>query len=374
MFSGKAREMGLGSYPSTTLEMARAARDRFKRLRQEGRDPIATRNSERAAERLEGTKAVTFGRAALEYMALKAPQWGNEKHRKQWLSTLRQYAEPILGELPVQSLDAPLIKKVLDPIWLTKSETASRLRGRIELILDYCGSMGYRTGENPARWRGCLKDLMPSLNDVAEVQHHPSLPYSELPDFIAKLRAEHGIAPRALEWIILTATRANEALGAVPLEVNKTERLWTIPKIRMKGRKGRKREHRVPVTERAIEILDLFATGPTQFLFQGAGNKGKKLSDGALLVLLERMGYGHVTTHGFRSTFRTWAAEQTNFSPEVAERALAHVTGDETEEAYNRGELLQKRRRLMEAWAGFCDSKCKSADSNIVRIKAAVHK
>jgi integrase len=371
MLHGKAREMGLGAFPATSLEAARAERDRCKRLRQAGYDPIEARKQERLDAKVANAQAVLFSTAALEYMAAKAPQWGNEKHRKQWIQTLRTYAEPILGSMPVQLIATADIKKVLDPIWTTKSETASRLRGRIELILDYCQSIGYRKGDNPARWRGNLRDLMPAIDDVRETEHHPSLSYQEIPLFMEKLRAEDNTAARSLEWVILTATRANEALKALPDEVNYADRVWTIPKARMKGRKGKKRVHRVPLTRRAVDVLDLLPrVAENPFIFQGQ-KAGTHLSDGALRVLLGRMGYGHVTTHGFRSTFRTWAAEQTRFPREVLEKALAHVVGDETEQAYDRGDLFEKRRQLMDAWAGYCASKPVSRGAKVVSISSA---
>lgn len=357
MIDGKARAMGLGAYPATSLDAAREDRDRYKRLRQAGQDPIEIRKQELLEAKAATLKAVTFTTAALEYMAAKAPQWGNEKHRKQWIQTLRTYADPIIGEMPVQAIDTAAVKRVLEPIWTTKPETASRLRGRIEMILDYCQSIGYRKGDNPARWRGNLKDLMPSLDDISEVENHPALPYQDLPAFMERLRAERNVAARALEWIILTATRANETLKALPGEIDPAESSWTIPKVRMKGRKGRKRPHRVPLPARAIQLLELLPRdAENPFLFQGQ-KRGKHISDGALRVLLVRMGITNATTHGFRSTFRTWAAEQTRFPRELLEKALAHVVGDETEQAYDRGDLFEKRRKLMEAWAGYCMSK-----------------
>lgn len=371
MIDGKARAMGLGAYPATSLEVARADRDRFKRLRQAGQDPIEVRKQELHEVKMASMKAVTFTTAALEYMAAKAPQWGNEKHRKQWIQTLRTYADPILGELSVQAIDTAAVKKVLDQIWTTKPETASRLRGRIEMILDYCQSIGYRSGDNPARWRGNLKDLMPSLDDISEVENHPALPYQDIPAFMEKLRAEHNVAARALEWIILTATRANETLKALPSEIDVGESSWTIPKIRMKGRKGRKRPHRIPLSARAIELLKtLPRDSENPFLFQGQ-KRGKHISDGALRVLLVRMGITNATTHGFRSTFRTWAAEQTRFPREVLEKALAHTVGDETERAYDRGDLFERRRLLMDAWSGFCCSKIAGLGGKVISLREA---
>jgi integrase len=368
MIAGRAREMGLGAYPATSLENAREKRDHFKRIRQTGKDPIEFRNQEKAEAQAAKAKAILFSTAALEYMAAKAPQWGNEKHRKQWIQTLKTYAYPTIGSLPVHLITTADIKRLLDRIWTTRPETASRLRGRIELILDYCRSLGYRKGDNPASWRGNLKDLMPAPDSVSEVEHHPSLPYQEIPAFMENLRAEDNAAGRALEWIILTATRANEALKALPSEIDVGNREWTIPKLRMKGRKGKKKAHRVPLCARAVALLDLLPRNDDNpYLF--AGQKiGTHLSDGALRVLLGRMGYGHVTTHGFRSTFRTWAAEQTPFPRELLEKALAHVVGDETERAYDRGDLLQRRRQLMEAWGTYCLSQPAMRDGNVVPI------
>jgi integrase len=241
----------------------------------------------------------------------------------------------------------------------------------MELILDYCQSIGYRKGDNPARWRGNLKDLMPSLDNISEVENHPALPYQDLPAFMEKLRAEQNVAARALEWIILTATRANEALKAMPGEIDLPDFSWTIPKVRMKGRKGRKRPHRIPLPARAIELLKILPRdSENPFLFQGQ-KRGKHISDGALRVLLVRMGVTNATTHGFRSTFRTWAAEQTRFPRELLEKALAHVVGDETEQAYDRGDLFEKRRKLMEAWAGYCASKPVARAGTVIAIGTA---
>jgi integrase len=368
MIAGKTREMGLGPYPAIGLEDARKSRDRCKRLRQEGLDPIATRNQERAAARLAEAQAITFSQAALSYISDKSHAWKNEKHRQQWTNTLTTYVEPLLGSVPVQAIDTKLVKQVLDPIWITKPETASRIRGRMEVILDWCKALGYRDGENPARWRGNLKDLLAAHSDVAEVEHHPALPYTELPAFMERLRGLEGLAPRALEWIILNATRANESLKAERSEISLEERNWTIPKIRMKGRRGKVRPHRVPLTSRALDVLGLLPIGgENSYLFQGVG-KNKPLTDGALRTLLLRMGVENATTHGFRATFKTWAQERTRFPREVIEKALAHTIGDETEQAYDRGDLFDKRRKLMEAWAVYCCSNPMERRGNVTSI------
>jgi len=369
--AGKAREMGLGAYPATGLEDARRERDRHKRLRQDGQDPIEVRNQERAAAKLAEAKAITFSEAVSSYIADKSHAWKNAKHRQQWTNTLKTYAEPILGTLSVSKIDTALVKRVLDPIWTAKSETASRLRGRIEAVLDRCKALGYRAGDNPARWRGNLKDLLSTTADVAEVEHHPALPYGDLPAFMEKLRAQESTAARALEWVILTATRVNEALKAMPAEISRSEKAWTIPKVRMKGRRGKARVHRVPLHERAFEIIEaLPRAAENPYLFQGL-HRGEALTDGALRVLLSRMGVTNATTHGFRATFKTWATERTRFPREVVEKALAHTVGDETEQAYDRGDLFEKRRQLMQAWASYCTPKPAMQTDKVISISSA---
>lgn len=304
MLAGRAREMGLGAYPATSLEDARKERDRNKRLRQGGLDPIEARERDRAAAKLQDAKSLTFSEAVVAFIKDKSHGWKNEKHRQQWSNTLETYAEPTLGGLSVQAIDTGLVKAVLDPIWTTKTETASRLRGRIEAVLDWCKALGYREGDNPARWRGNLKDLLAGRSDIADVEHHPSLPYQQMPAFMQLLRAQESTAARALEWVILTNTRSNETLKALPEEIAETEKAWTIPKVRMKGRRGKARIHRVPLQARAFEILELLARdSENPYLFQGI-KKGKPLTDGALRVLMSRMGVTDAVPHGFRSSFR----------------------------------------------------------------------
>jgi integrase len=241
-----------------------------------------------------------------------------------------------------------LVTKVLKPVWHEKPETASRLRGRIELILDWASARGYRQGENPARWKGHLDKLLPARSKVRKVEHHAALPYSEMAAFMAALRAQEGISAVALELAILTATRTSEAIGARWDEINLAEKVWTIPASRMKAAK----EHRVPLSARTLAILQEMKPLNDTFVF--AGPRGKPLSNMSLLMLLRRMGYEDLTTHGFRSTFRDWAAEQTHFPAEVAEMALAHTVGNKVEAAYRRGDMFEKRRKLAEAWAQFC--------------------
>ena len=259
---------------------------------------------------------------------------------------------PFMGALPVQQIDAGLVVRVLEPIWTTKAETAGRIRQRIEAVLDSATARGYRSGENPARWRGHLQNLLPALTKVRRVQHHPALPYTEIGAFMAELRKETGLAARALELLILTATRTTEAIAARWFEIDLEQKIWTIPAERIKAG----REHRIPLSSAAVALLHQLAkTKVNEFVFPG--RPGKPLSDGALLKLLKRMMGSNLTTHGFRSTFRDWAAEQTNFPRDVAEMALSHAIGDKVEAAYRRGDLLEKRRRMMEAWAAFVATK-----------------
>jgi integrase len=268
----------------------------------------------------------------------------------QWRNTLNSYASPVFGSLPVQAVDVALVMKALEPIWKTKPETASRLRGRIEAVLDWAAVRGYRRGENPARWRGHLDKLLPARAKIQKVEHHPALPYDEIADFIAVLQDQEGIAARALGFLILTATRTGEIIGTRWDEIDFENRIWVIPGARMKAG----REHRVPLSGAALATLrQMNEIREGDFVFPG-GKKGKPLSNMAMLSVLKRMGRDDLTAHGFRSTFRDWAAECTNFPREVVEMALAHTIENKVEAAYRRGDLFQKRRQLMEAWARFC--------------------
>jgi integrase len=296
---------------------------------------------------------MTFDACAAAYIAAHNTSWRNAKHRDQWRNTLTSYAGPAFGSLPVQSIDVGLVMKALEPIWQAKPETASRLRGRIEAVLDWATVRGHRKGENPARWRGHLDKLLPARSKVHKVKHHPALPYNEMADFVAELRKQEGVAARALEFLILTAARTGEVIGARWDEVDVEEKIWVVPAARMKAG----REHRVPLSSAAVAILEeMKKIRESDFVFPG-GKKGKPLSNMAMLAVLKRIGRSDLTAHGFRSSFRDWAAERTNFPREVAEMALAHTVGDKVEAAYRRGDLLQKRRQIMEAWARFCEIK-----------------
>ena len=354
MLDRKPHWMGLGPLALCSLAEARARALEARKQRHDGIDPIAARRAERARLRLDASKAITFKQCAETYIAAHRAGWRNPKHAAQWSATLATYAYPVVGGLPVQSLENGLVLRVLEPIWTAKPETASRVRGRIEAILDWAAVRGYRTGENPARWRGHLDKQLPQKTKVREVAHHAALPYAELPAFLPTLRAQVGVSARALEFLLLTAARTGEVIGARWSEIDLIDKVWTVPAGRMKAH----REHRVPLSPQALAILcDMQADrrdDDRTFVFPGH-KAGAPLSNMALLMLLRRVGRADLTAHGFRATFKTWASERTAFQREIIEVALAHLmSGDKTEEAYWRGDLLSKRRRLMEAWGSFC--------------------
>jgi integrase len=365
---GKLREMGLGSWHSVTLEKARrkaaALRDAFL----DGRDPIAEKKAARQAERIAEAKATTFEQAAQAYIRAHRAGWKSPKSQVSWEHTLSAFAYPVIGKLPVAAIDTDLVMKVLGQeiadgadgkpasLWNARPETPSRLRGRLESILDYARVIGQRQGENPARWRGHLDHLLPARQAVAKPVHHPALPYRDLPAFLAELRERDGIAARALEFAILTAARTGEVIGARWAEIDLDARLWTIPGSRMKAG----REHRVPLSGAALAILQSLSEMRT-------GDRVFPVSNMAMAMLLRRMGRGELTVHGFRSSFSDWCAEQTSFPSEVREMALAHAVGDKVEAAYRRGDLFEKRRQLAEAWAHYCEGE-EPAESKVVRL------
>jgi integrase len=373
MLKGVAREMGLGPLALYGLKEARLKAFDARRLRYEGIDPIDARRAVRAREKLDAVRAMTFKHCAEAYIKAHRAGWRNAKHAAQWSATLATYAEPIIGSLPVQAIDTALVMQVLEQevgdapdnsaatLWTARPETASRLRGRIESILDWARVRGYRDGENPARWRGHLDKLLPARSKVRRVEHHAALPYAKLPGFMTELRKQEGVAARALEFAILTAARTGEVIGAGWNEIDLAAKLWAVPASRMKAGK----EHRVPLSARAIAILEEMkqlsdaCTGSEQtdkqaetYVFPG-GKRGQSLSNMAFLMLLRRMKRNDLTAHGFRSTFRDWAAERTNFPSEVAEMALAHTVSSKVEQAYRRGDLFERRRRLMATWSAF---------------------
>jgi len=365
---GRLREMGLGSLDTVGLADARERARKAREQRLDGHDPIELRKAARLAAQLDSAKAITFKDCAKRYIAAHQPAWRNPKHAGQWGSTLETYVYPVFGNLGVQAVDVGLVLKAIEPIWTTKPETASRVRGRIESILDWTTARGYRDGENPARWRGHLDNLLPSRAKVRRVEHHAALPYAQVGAFMAELRAQDGVSARALEFAILTAARTGEVVGARWDEISMAEKLWTIPAERMKGG----REHRVPLSAPALAIVEKMAAIRTGiFVFPG-GKEGRPLSNMAFLMLLRRMGRDDLTAHGFRSTFRDWAAERTGFAAEVAEMALAHAVGDKVEAAYRRGDLFQKRRQLAEAWAKFCAAPAPAGQVVLMRAPATV--
>ncbi|MGE5272006.1 MAG: tyrosine-type recombinase/integrase [Thiohalocapsa sp.] len=348
--AGRLHEMGLGPTHTVTLAEARQKALDCRKLRLEGHDPIAERRAKRMAARLEAAKGITFQECASAYIAAHKAGWRNAKHAAQWPFTLATYAYPKIGVLPVQAVDVGLVLAVVEPIWSAKPETASRLRGRIESVLDWASARGYRTGENPARWRGHLDNLLPPRSKVKTVEHHAALPYREVADFMAEIRQVDGVAARALEFTILTAARTGEVIGANWDEFDLAEAIWLVPAERMKAGK----EHRVPLSAAAIGVLKrLGKIRQSDFVFPG-GKPTQPISNMAMLMLLRRLGCSHLTVHGFRSSFRDWAAEQTSFPAEVAEMALAHSVSNQVEAAYRRGDLFDKRRQLAEDWAAFC--------------------
>ncbi len=369
--AGRTRDMGLGSARDVSLAEARTKALEARKLTAAGIDPIAAKEGLAAERRAAAARQVTFKEAAEAYVRAHQPSWRNAKHGAQWLSTLKTYAFPTIGSLPVQTIDSGHVVRVLEPIWEKKTETATRVRGRIERILDWATARGYRQGENPARWRGHLQSLLATPSKLQKVEHHPALPYAEIGAFYDRLRAETGLAADALRLLILTATRTSEVIGARWPEFDLNAGIWTIPEGRIKSG----REHRVPLTAPAIDLLRSLARlrrddAETDFVFPGRGKK--HLSNGAILALLDRMDRDDITAHGFRSTFRDWAAECTNFSREVAEMALAHVIADKTEAAYRRGDLFEKRRRLMDAWAGYVSTPQRGTNAAVpIRRKSA---
>lgn len=352
MANGKRHDMGLGPLHTVSLMEARAKANECRKQRLDGINPLAVRNEQRAQDFLEKAKAICFNECAEAYIAAHEPGWRNAKHASQWRNTLTTYAYPAIGNLPIATIDTGLVLKVIEPIWQSKSETAVRVRGRIESILDWATVRNYRTGENPARWKGHLDKLLPPRSKVQKVEHHRALPYQDIAEFMNRLRSYEGIAAKGLEFLILTAARTGEVVGAQWKEFDFKEKTWVIPAVRMKA----EREHRVPLSPKALEIVqEMQQSAVSEYVFPGQ-KLTKPLSNMAFLELLKRMNWHeHATAHGFRSTFRDWSAECTNFPREVAEMALAHTIGDKVEAAYRRGDLFEKRRHLMADWADFCN-------------------
>jgi len=346
---GKDTWMGLGPYPDVSLRDAREFAARARKQLLKGIDPLADKRAHQRAARAEHDDRLTFAECAEHYVESQAPGWSNPKHIDQWRNTLKKLAGPIIGRLPVDQVDTALVMRCIEPIWTTRTETASRLRGRIEAVLDWATVRGYRKGDNPARWRGHLDKLLPRPSQVARVKHHPALPYTEVGAFIQQLREDTGIASRALELTILTAARTNEVIQAEWSEFDLDLKTWVVPAERMKS----KREHRVPLSDAAVAALKAVKGRSKRYVFPGH-KRSSHLSNTAMLQALKRLGRTGITVHGFRSTFRDWCAESTNYPSDVAEMALAHTLRDKTEAAYRRGDLFEKRSRLMTDWARYC--------------------
>jgi integrase len=355
-----SREMGLGAFSTNKrdgLISTKEARDRAFAARESlksGIDPLEAKRAHRAATQLDRARASTFAQCAEQYIESHEAAWKGEKHAGLWRSSLAMHAYPVIGGLPVAAIDTMLVLKVLKPIWETKTRTAVNIRSRIELVLDWAKIHGQRDGENPARWKGHLDNALPKPSKVTKVKHHEAMPYAELPGFIRELQTKTAVGARALEWTILAASRSDESRGAEWSEIDIEKRIWTIPASRMKV----DADHRVPLTDRMVEILSSQRSQPHNgaLVFPGQGGS-KKLAIGTMWHLLRAIRSSSETVHGFRSSFRDWAAEQTAYPSDVIEMALAHTINNKVEAAYRRSDLFEKRRALMSDWAKFCDGK-----------------
>lgn len=366
MISGKAYGMGLGPTHTVSLAEARQKALSARKLILDGINPLSAKKQDQVATALANARMMTFDQCAEAYVSAHKAGWKNAKHANQWTNTLSTYASPIFGKLPVAEIDTGLVVKCLAPIWETKTETASRLRGRIESILGWATTSGYRTGENPARWKGHLDNLLATISKTSRTKHHPSLSWQRMNEFISALRARDGVSARAVEFAILTACRSGEVRGARRSEFDIDKKIWTIPAERMKAG----REHEVPLSDAALALLkSIPESGDILF----AGTKGQPLSDMSLTAVIRRMNGDDrpiwtnangdsITVHGFRSSFRMWAAETTSYPREVAEHALAHQLPDAVERAYQRGSQFAKRASLMAEWALYCDKVPREAD------------
>jgi integrase len=351
--------LGLGSYPTVSLAVARERATDARRLRAEGKDPLSHKRAVRAALSQERAKPITFEQAAQTYIDSHEASWRGARYAHQWRASLATHVFPIIGRVLVADITTEHVLRVLQPIWTTLPETATQVRGRIEMILDYAKVRGQRESENVARWRGHLNHLLPARNKIARVKHHPALPHRELPAFMARLREREAVAARCLEFLILTASRSAEAMGARWSEIDLGARIWTIPPERTKTF----REHRVPLSDAAIAVLQSMPR-EGDHIFPG---ERSRMHPYAVRMLLLRMGRTDITPHGFRASFRTWAGDETLFQREIVEAALGHVIGDQAERAYSRGDALEKRRVLMAAWADYCS---RQQYANVIPMRA----
>jgi integrase len=363
-FDGRERFMGLGPLHTIGLEEARERARQARKTLLDGADPLAVRAAETVQRALEVARTITFEAAAKAYYESHEASWKNAKHRQQFLNTLKTYVFPKIGKLPVADIDTGLVLKCAEPIWQDKTETANRVRGRIEAVLDWATVRGYRKGDNPARWRGHLSEVLPARGKIQKTRHHAALPIDEVPAFMTALREQQGVGARALEFTVLTAARTAETVGARWSEIDFANATWTIPAGRMKASK----EHRVPLSKPALHILrDVPHEKNNPFIFIGPYKAG--LSNVAMAATLQRMDRSDITVHGFRSTFRTWAGERTAHPVHVIEQALAHSIGTKVERAYARGDLFTKRARLMGDWARYCISKPTDTSTKVVSIR-----
>ena len=349
-YQGKRHDLGLGTYPAISLKEARARATAARNDINHGGRPLAKwKPTAPVNQPADPETRPTFSNFAKSCIDNKKAEWRNQKHGAQWYATIKKYADPVIGEKHLDQIDTDDILKILNPIWHTKTETASRLRGRIEWVLASATTRKLRAGLNPATWRRHLETILPKPNKIKEAEHHKALPYKDIPEFIGKLREMDGVAALALEFVILNANRTGEVIGGLRSEVN-TNGLWVIPKDRMKAH----REHRVPLGKRSLELLQIaMSLDPNSDYF--FSYNGRALSSMAMSMLLRRMGYD-ITVHGFRSCFRDWVAEETIHSPEVAEKALAHAIANKVESAYRRGDLIEHRKRLMGDWEDYCQT------------------
>jgi integrase len=349
---GRERYLGLGSASAIPLKRARELAADARQLRAQGVDPLEKRRNDRAAERVASAKTITFDKCADAYITAHEASWRNAKHRQQWRATLRDYVSPVFGHLPVAEVDTDLVMRAIEPLWRTKTETASRTRQRIEAVLDWATVRQYRQGPNPAAWRGHLSNLLPAKAKMQPVKHHPALAYGEISAFVAQLRKKQSTSARCLELTILTGARTSEIINARWSEFGDLAAgVWTIPASRMKMGV----EHRVPLAPRAVEILrELYERRSGEFVFGNVAT-GRPISNMTMLKALAMMGGGNLTVHGFRSTFTDWAHETTDFPDIVIDMALAHKVDDKVRAAYRRGDLFEKRRKLMESWSNYCE-------------------
>lgn len=348
--SGRLREMGLGSAFDVSLADARIAAEEARRQVRDGGDPIAARKQDRANARSSERPTKSFKDCVEGYVAANKGAWRSEKHQEHWVARLERYAYPAFGETVVGDIDVHLVIDLLQPLWSTKTETAKKLRGRIENVLDWAAVHGYRVGDNPARWRGHLAKVFPSPQKIAPVEHHPAVPFDNAKEFMAELHSRSGVGAQAFYFTILTASRTNETLGARWREIDLNAAIWTRPAERMKAG----RVHRVPLSAQALSVLKWMERGSPDTLVFPSRVVDRPLSNMVFLMTMRRMGMSEFVPHGFRSTFRDWVAERTEHASEVAEAALAHAIGDKTEAAYRRGDLFEKRRKLMQDWADYC--------------------